>query len=45
MRHQRVIHMLPEEREGLVVCACVAEDIQRYAVGEFHGVELGFLGD
>lgn len=45
MRYQRVVHVLPEERDGLVVCGGIAEDVECYAVGELYGVELGFFGD
>lgn len=45
VRDQRVVHVLPEERDGLVVCAGVAKDVKRDAVGQFYGVELRFFGD
>lgn len=29
----------------MVIRGCIAEDVESHAVGEFYGVELGFLGD
>ena len=38
MRHDGVVHVLPEERRGV-------EDVEGDAVGEFDEVELGLFGD
>jgi hypothetical protein len=38
VRHDRVVHVLPEERGGV-------EDVEGDAVGEFHEVKLGLLRD
>ena len=45
VRDQRVVHVLPEQRDGLVIGAGIAEHVQCHAVRQFYGVELRFLGD
>lgn len=45
VRHQRVVHVLPEEWRRLVVRGRVAEHVQRHPVRQLDRVQLRLLGD